>query len=486
MPLVSGARDACGVFGIFAPDEDVARLTFFGLHSLQHRGQEAAGMAVAGGPGLRVHKGMGLVSQVFDEAVLGPLAGQAAIGHCRYSTTGSSSLSNAQPFYLDTSLGPIAVAHNGNLTNAHLLRRELLERGVGLISSSDSEVITQLLASPDGGRTFLERIRGFMGRAMGAYSLTILTREAVYGVRDPWGFRPLCLGRLDGGWVLASESCALDPIGARFEREVEPGEIVRLDASGQASLVGREPERPAFCMFEFVYFARPDSRLRDRTVHRVRQEMGRILAREHPVEADIVIGVPDSGTPAAIGYAHASGIPLNEGFTKNRYIARTFIQPDQRMRQAGIAMKYNPLLENVRGMRVVVVDDSIVRGNTSRAIGRLLRQAGAAEVHLRVSCPPIRHPCFMGIDFPTYQELVANRFSPEELARALELDSLGHLSMEGMVEATRRSGFCLACFSGDYPVPVQLGLDKATFEGDGVGPVREQPVREQPAPEARS
>lgn len=461
---MTGAREACGVFGLFAPGEDVARLTFFGLHSLQHRGQEAAGIAVSDGLGLRVHKGLGLVSQVFTESVLQPLTGSAAVGHCRYSTTGSSSLANAQPFYLDTSLGPIAVAHNGNLTNAHLLRRELLERGVGLVSSSDSEVITQLLASPEGGDDFVDRIRSFMARAVGAYSLALLTPGSVYGVRDPWGFRPLCLGRLGDGWIIASESCALASLGAVFEREVEPGEIVQLDRRGLTSHQGRPAQQTSFCMFEFVYFARPDSRLMGRTVHRVRQEMGRLLARQHPARADIVIGVPDSGTPAAMGYAQESGIPLNEGLTKNRYIARTFIQPDQRMRQAGIAMKYNPLLENLRGQRVVVVDDSIVRGNTSRAITRLLRQAGAAEVHFRVSCPPIRHPCFMGIDFPTYEELTANRVTLEELAEALGVDSLGYLSVEGMQEATRRAGFCLACFTGDYPVPVQFGLEKAVFE----------------------
>ena len=470
--------DACGVFGVCAPGADVARLTFFGLYALQHRGQESAGIAVSDGNAAALHKGMGLVAQVFDEHNLAPLQGHLAIGHTRYSTTGGSFLRNAQPYLIETIHGPLGVAHNGNLTNALTLRRDMLERGVGLTSSSDSEVITQLLAAatPSGAGspfarlmpagTWEDRISAFMQRAEGAYSLTILTRDAVFAVRDPWGLRPLCLGRLDlnghgAGWIAASESCALATIGAAYVRDVEPGEIVRLDRQGMTSTQGRRPEPRAFCIFELVYFARPDSTIDGQTVHQVRQQLGRALAREAPVaDADVVVGVPDSSTPAAIGYAQALGIPFSEGFTKNRYIGRTFIQPDDRLRKAGIALKYNPLPANLAGKRVVMVDDSIVRGNTAGPLVQLLRQAGAAEVHVRVSSPPVQHPCFMGIDMATREQLIGASKTVAEICEIIGADSLAYLSHDGMMAAihagqTSQAGFCRACFTGQYPVRLE-------------------------------
>jgi amidophosphoribosyltransferase len=471
-PSAHKPREACGIFGIHAPDAEVARLTFFALYALQHRGQESAGIATSDGHVAHIQKGMGLVAQVFNEENLhhlhgrGGRAASAAIGHTRYSTTGSSHLRNAQPYLIETALGPLAVAHNGNLTNAPSLRQELFGRGVGLVSSSDSEVITQMLAGAP-GTTWEERIAAFMERAQGAYSLTILTREAVYAVRDPWGFRPLCLGRLNGsGWVAASETCALATIGATLVREVRPGEIVRLDGDGLASWQGAEPaKRPALCVFEYIYFARPDSLLEGRLVHQVRRQLGARLAWEYPVDACMVIGVPDSATSHAIGYATAAGIPFGEGLIKNRYIGRTFIQPDDRLRRLGVALKFNPL-SDLRGKRVILVDDSIVRGTTSGPIVSLVRQAGAAEVHMRVASPPIRHPCFMGVDMATREELIAARLSVDEIARHIGADSLGYLSLEGLSEAvgTERSGHCRACFSGEYPVQAVTGTGKEMFE----------------------
>ncbi len=451
-------REACGICGIYAPGLDVARLTFFALYALQHRGQESAGIASSDGRVAYLHKGMGLVAQVFCEETLHPLRGHLAVGHTRYSTTGAPRLINAQPFLIETALGPLAVAHNGNLTNAPALRRDLLQRGVGLVSSSDSELITQILAGVP-GRTWEERLAGLVEQAKGAYSLVILTRKAIYALRDPWGFRPLCLGRLnESGWVVASESCALETIGATFLREVRPGEAVRLDAAGATSWQVCPPRKPAgLCIFEYIYFARPDSLLEGRSVHSVRRRLGARLAHEHPVEADLVIGVPDSATAHAIGYAQASGIPFGEGLIKNRYIGRTFIQPDERLRRMGVALKFNPLPDALRGRRVVLVDDSIVRGTTSGPIVRLLRQAGAAQVHMRVASPPIRHPCFMGVDMATQEELIAARLQVDEIADLLEVDSLGYLSLEGLVEAVGDgvdpAGHCMACFTGEYPVP---------------------------------
>jgi len=461
-------KEACGVFGIYAPGVDVARVAFFALYALQHRGQESAGIATCDGHAAYIHKGMGLVSQVFDEENLRPLKGHLAIGHNRYSTTGSSHIRNAQPYLIETIHGPLGVGHNGNLTNAATLRRKLLKRGVGLMSSSDSEVITQMLAAPppDGepnGPDWEARIAAFMTEAEGAYSLVILTRNAVFAVRDPWGFRPLCLGELPGddgrpGYVVASESCALSTIGARYLREVRPGEIVRLDAHGVHSLQGCKPApRAALCVFEYVYFARPDSVLEGQTVHRVRQRLGEELAQEAPAEADLVIGVPDSAIPAAIGYARVSGIPYNEGLTKNRYIGRTFIQPSDQLRRAGVYLKYNPLTVNLNEKRIVLIDDSIVRGHTIGPLVHMLRESGATQVHVRVSSPPVRHPCFMGVDMATHEELVAYRMSVEEIRRHIGADSLAYLSYEGMMRAVtaeigKDKGHCSACFRGEYPV----------------------------------
>ena len=450
--------EACGVFGIYAPGEDVARLTFFGLYALQHRGQESAGIAVSDGIRASLYKEMGLVSQVFDERNLRPLRGQTAIGHVRYSTTGSSRQVSAQPFMLESALGPIAVAHNGNLVNTDDLRQELFARGVGLVSQCDTEVMIQLLAGAQGG-TWVERIQHMMIKALGAYSLTILTQDTLYAVRDPWGFRPLSMGRLNGGWVVASESCALMTVGAREIQEIPRGKIVIIDGQGARMVEGAPPDRDNLCIFEYIYFARPDSIIDGQLVHEVRQALGRELAREHPVEADLVVAIPDSATAAAIGYAQESGIPFGEALIKSRYIGRTFIQPDDRVRQAGVALKFNPLPQVLEGKRVIVVDDSIVRGNTTRPIAGLLRSAGAKEIHMRISSPPIKHPCFMGVDMATYDELIGHRLTVPEIREYLGVESLGYLSPEGMMRAAQRLGdqYCMACFSGEYPFERKAG-----------------------------
>ncbi|MEO1270055.1 MAG: amidophosphoribosyltransferase [Myxococcota bacterium] len=464
-------KEACGVFGIHAPGVDVARTTFFALYALQHRGQESAGIATWDGRQPHIHRGMGLVTQVFNEDNLEPLKGDVAIGHTRYSTTGSSRIGNAQPYLIETMHGPLGIGHNGNLTNATALRQRLLERGVGLMSSSDTELIVQMLAAQPPGGDIQEpdwpaRIRAFMAEAEGAYSLVILTREALYAVRDPLGLRPLCLGKMElseggrSGFVVASETCALGTVGASYVREIAPGELVRIDNDGVQSWSWDGPARtPALCVFEYIYFARPDSMLEEQSIHRVRQRLGETLAREAPVDADVVIGVPDSATPAAIGYALESGIPYTEGLTKNRYIGRTFIQPDDRLRRHNVQLKYNPLEANLEGKRVVVIDDSIVRGNTVGPLVGLLRRGGAAEVHVRVSSPPVRHPCFMGIDMATYDQLIAHRMSVEETCAHIGADSLAYLSHEGMMASVRAGlgsdaskGHCSACFSGDYPI----------------------------------
>jgi amidophosphoribosyltransferase len=465
-PSVDKPQEACGICGIYAPDAEVARLAFFALYALQHRGQESAGIATCDGRVSHIHKSTGLVAQVFNEENLRHLRGHLAIGHTRYSTTGAPRLRNAQPYLIETALGPLGVAHNGNVTNAPSLRRDLLHRGVGLSSSSDSEVITQMLAGASGW-AWEERIAAFMEWAQGAYALTILTQEAVYAVRDPWGFRPLCLGKLnDKGWVVASESCALATIGATFLRELEPGEIVRLDEDGPTSWQGSRTVRSqALCVFEYIYFARPDSLLEGRSVHRVRRHLGERLAQEHPVEADMVIGVPDSATSHTVGYANAAGIPFGEGLIKNRYIGRTFIQPDDRLRRLGVALKFNPLVD-VCGKRIVMVDDSIVRGNTSRALADLLRSVGATEVHMRIASPPIRYPCFMGVDMATQEELIAARMDVDAIAQHLGVDSLGYLSHEGLVEVVGpgAGGHCMACFTNEYPIPTSAKLSKTVFE----------------------
>lgn len=477
-------HDECGVFGIYAPKRDVARLAFFGLYALQHRGQESAGIATSDGQRAYVHKDMGLVSQVFTEEKLEPLAGDLAIGHTRYSTTGSSNLRNAQPYLIETIYGPLAVAHNGNLTNALDLRQQLLTRGVGLSSTTDSELITQILAAPPEvwngtngvhhADRWLARIRAFMHIAEGAYSLVLLTADALYAVRDPLGLRPLCLGKVDEGYVVASETCALNTIGAKFERHIKPGEIVKINDNGVTSTIGVESKKRALCVFEYVYFARPDSDLEGQVIHQVRQAMGHQLAREAPADADIVVPVPDSSIPAAIGYSLETGMPFTEGLIKNRYIGRTFIQPDDALRKQGVRLKFNALEANLRGKRVVMIDDSIVRGNTAGPLVQLLRDAGAREVHVRVSSPPVRHPCFMGVDMATYQDLIAHRFSVDEIARRIGADSLSYLSLPGMmdaIEATvgQRPGYCTACFSSEYPIDIPKWLfaddrEKLIFE----------------------
>ena len=463
-------HEECGVFGICAPGEDVARLTFFALHALQHRGQESAGIATSDGAVAHIYKAMGLVTQVFTEENLSTLPGYLAIGHNRYSTTGSSRLRNAQPLLIETALGPLGVAHNGNLINAPELRRDLLQRGVGLSTSSDSEVIVQLLAGGHGD--WNSRLRTLMAQAEGAYALTILTRHAIYGLRDPWGFRPLCIGKLNGdGYVLASESCALATIGASLVREVLPGEIVCLDQNGLHSEQGVMSRPFSLCTFEHIYFARPDSMFQGETIHQIRQRLGRALAREAPAEADLVVAVPDSGTPAAIGYAQASGLPFSEGFIKNRYIGRTFIQPSDKLRQNSVSLKFNPLPGNLEGKRVVMVDDSIVRGNTAGPLVQLLRDAGASAVHVRVSSPPIKHPCFMGVDMASYDELIAHNFDIPEICRKIGADSLAYLSIDGMMRAVgaidangTSHGYCNACFTGNYPISLVEQTDKLALE----------------------
>ncbi len=441
-------------------------MAYFGLHALQHRGQEAAGIAVSDGAAAHVHKGAGLVTQVFTPQNIAPLQGHYAIGHTRYSTTGSSTVRNAQPFLIETQYGPLAMAHNGNVVNAGELRRELLQRGVGLSSSSDSEVLTMMLAGAPGD-TWEERIEYTMPKWRGAYSLVILTRDSVFAVRDPWAFRPLSVGRLpSGGQVAASESGALRTLGCQVIREVKPGEIIRLANGDLHARQGMPPSpRLARCVFEHIYFSRPDSFWDGLTVHHVRQRLGEELAKEAPVEADAVIPVPDSSIPAAIGYSRASGIPYNDGFIKNRYIGRTFIEPTDSLRKQGVALKFNALEENLRGLRVVMIDDSIVRGNTAGPLVKLLRDAGALEVHVRITCPPIAHPCFMGVDMGTYDQLIAHRMTIDEIRDHIGCDSLHFLSIEGMMRAVQRQeGYCNACFTGVYPIEIDAEHSKTGFE----------------------
>jgi amidophosphoribosyltransferase len=456
----------CGVIGIYAPSEDVARMAFFGLYALQHRGQEAAGIAVSDGASIRMHKDIGLVAQVFAPHNLAPLAGHFAIGHTRYSTTGSSSIRNAQPFLIETMHGPVALAHNGNLINTAELRRALLQRGVGLQAGSDSEVMTMMLAGAPGD-TWAERIEATMPKWNGAYCLAILTRDGVYAVRDPWGFHPLSIGRLpSGGHAVASETGALRTLGCEAIREVKPGEIVALSNSALRVRQAMEPEKQlARCTFEHIYFSRPDSLWDGLTTHQVRVRLGEALARESPVEADVVIPVPDSSTPAAIGYARVSGLPYTDGFIKNRYIGRTFIQPTDSLRKQGVALKFLALEENLRGQRVIVIDDSIVRGTTSGPLVKLLRDAGAREVHMRITCPPIAHPCFMGVDMGRYHDLIAHKLTLDEIRDHIDADSLHFLSLDGMMAALGRgSGYCNACFTGIYPMDVDATQTKTGFE----------------------
>ncbi len=464
--LGESPKEACGIIGVFAPHEDVATMAFFGLFALQHRGQEAAGIAVSDGLTMRMHKDVGLITQVFNQNNLSTLRGHYAIGHTRYSTTGSPSIRNAQPFMVETLHGPLALGHNGNLVNSAILRQRLLEEGVGLSASSDSEVMTMMLARARGS-SWEERLKICMETWYGAYSIVLLTRDGVYAARDPWGFRPLSIGLLPGGgYAAASETGALRTLGCRAIREVKPGEIVSLREGALIVTQALEPHQPsALCVFEMIYFSRPDAVWDGRSVHQVRQRLGRELARESPVEADVVIPVPDSSIPAAIGYATESGIPYNDGFIKNRYVGRTFIEPTDSLRKRGVALKINVINENVLGKRVIMIDDSIVRGNTIGPIVKLLREAGAEEVHVRITCPPIISPCYMGIDMGTYEELIAYKRTVEEICQFIGADSLHYLSLEGMMRAVGRTeGYCQACFTGRYPLNVDMASVKTGFE----------------------
>lgn len=461
-------NECCALFGVYAPGEDVARLTFFGLYALQHRGQESSGIATSDGQQISVHTKMGLVAQAFNERTLSQLQGDFAIGHNRYSTTGSSRASNAQPIIIEGPAGKIALAHNGNIVNSLELRQQLEEQGYQFVTTTDSEIIAYLILSAP-KKTWVERIRHAMKRLIGAYSLVILTEDTLFGVRDPLGVRPLCLGKLNGGWVLASESCALDHIGAQFRREIAPSEILAIDADGMHSHKGKPAARGGLCIFEYIYFARPDSLIAGRRIYSAREAMGARLSHEHPVDADLVIGVPDSATAAGIGYSQESGIPFTEGLLKNRYVGRTFIEPHQRIRDLGVQLKFNPMPERLEGKRVVLVDDSIVRGTTTPRVIALLRRAGVKEVHMRICAPPIRYPCCLGVDMATGWELIAAQKDIPQIAEFIGADTLGYLSIEGLIEAVDlpEEMLCLACFTGDYPVPVQLGMDKMALEPVG-------------------
>jgi len=448
-------HEECGLFGVYGPGLDVARLTYFGLFALQHRGQESAGIAISDGRSISLHKNMGLVAEVFDEDTLDKMTGQLAVGHVRYSTTGASSLINAQPLVFRWAKGMIALAHNGNLSNVVELRRELFSGGTVFQSSTDSEVVVNLIARYC--RSSLEEaLIKCMIDLKGAYSLLVMVEDKLFGVRDPYGFRPLCIGRLGDAFILASESCALDTVGATFVRDVEPGEIVVIDRNGLTSHRPLGLQRRATCIFEYIYFARPDSNIDGINVTEARREMGRMLAREKQVDADVVIAVPDSGTSAAAGYAQESGIPFDQGLMKNRYIGRTFIQPAQKMRDIGVRLKLNPMPRVIKGKRVILVDDSIVRGTTSSKIVQMLREAGAREVHMMVSSPPLFYPCYYGIDISERSELIAASHDLEGIREFIGADSLQYLSLEGLLQAMGCPGdrFCVACFNGDYPLPV--------------------------------
>ena len=458
-------HEECGVFGIYSPNEDISRLAYFALFALQHRGQESSGIATSDGKRIQVFARMGLVSQVFDEESLSNLTGHIAIGHNRYSTTGSSRICNAQPLMVGHEENALAIAHNGNITNTQPLVEALLENGYAFNATTDAEIIANIILSST-EKDWVSRIRQGMHRFQGAYSLALMTADTLFGVRDPLGVRPLCLGKMgDNGWVLSSESCALDHIGASFIREVEPGEIVAIDANGIRSYKEASTKH-ALCIFEYIYFARPDSIINNRLIYEARSTMGAKLAEEYPVDADLVVGVPDSATPAAVGYATRSGIPLGMGLVKNHYTGRTFIAPDQRLRDLGVKLKFNPMRQLLEGKRIVLVDDSIVRGTTTPQVIRLLRKSGAKEVHMRVCSPPLCFPCFMGVDMATKRELIATRKSIPEIRDYIAADSLGYLSLGGLIEATGlpHDCFCLACFTGDYPMPVQLEMDKLAHE----------------------
>ena len=459
-----GPQDACGVFGVWAPGEEVAKLAFYGLYALQHRGQESAGIATSDGKRILVYKDMGLVSQVFTESDLATLPGDLAIGHCRYSTTGSSTWVNAQPTLRPTKYGTLALAHNGNLTNtgelAELVQKLEPTNGRDRGATTDTEIMTALISLQNEKNVEASAI-SVLPQLEGAFSLVIIDEQTLYAARDRHGVRPLVLGKLETGWVVASESAALDIVGAAFVREIEPGEFIAIDENGVRSQRWAVAE-PKGCLFEYVYLARPDTLIAGQGIHATRVAIGVRLAQEAPVEADLVIPVPESGTPAAIGYAKGSGIPFGIGLVKNSYVGRTFIQPSQTIRQLGIRLKLNPLREIIEGKRIVVVDDSIVRGNTQRAIVRMLREAGAREIHVRISSPPVKWPCFYGIDFATRAELIASGLEVEEIRRSIGADSLGYVSLEGLIEATQIEDkkLCSACFTGIYPIRIPADMSE--------------------------
>ncbi|OAE03185.1 amidophosphoribosyltransferase [Arthrobacter sp. OY3WO11] len=484
LPGEKGPQDACGVFGVWAPGEEVAKLTYYGLYALQHRGQESAGIATSDGKRINVYKDMGLVSQVFDETTLNTLTGHLAVGHCRYSTTGASHWANAQPTLGATSTGTVALAHNGNLTNTAELNAMIHERHGGQLTgemkqgnTSDTALVTALLEG-EPGKSLEETATELLPKIKGGFCFVFMDEGTLYAARDTYGIRPLVLGRLERGWVVASEQSALATVGASFIREIEPGEFIAIDEQGVRSQRFAEPT-PAGCVFEYVYLARPDAAIAGRSVYESRVEMGRQLARENTQVADIVIPVPESGTPAAVGYAEESGIPFAHGFVKNSYVGRTFIQPSQTLRQLGIRLKLNALESVIRGKRVVVVDDSIVRGNTQRAIVRMLREAGAAAVHVKISSPPVKWPCFYGIDFASRAELIANGATIEEISQAIGADSLAYISEDGMIGATRqpRERLCTACFTGKYPIelPGSDKLGKNLLERKDLGGLKPSP-----------
>ena len=458
-------RDACGLFGVWAPGEEVSRLAFFGLFAQQHRGQESAGIAVSDQQNILVYKDLGLIAQVFSEATLATLQGDLGIGHTRYSTTGSTTWDNAQPAFKTDGERSIALGHNGNLVNTGELAERVGRRATP--ATTDSDLVATLLADRMAEGADLEGASmEILPTLRGAFSLVLMDERSVFAARDPHGLRPLSIGRLPSGFCVASETCALDIVGATFVREVEPGEIVRFDDRGVRAERFAESPRRALCIFEFVYLSRPDSRMRGVTVHEARRRMGRILAEEQPADGDVVIGVPATGHSAAQGFAEVSGIPYGEGLIKNSYVGRTFIQPSQSLRERGVKLKLNPLTESIRGKRLVVVDDSIVRGTTTRQIVQALREAGATEVHVRITCPPIAWPCFYGIDMSTRNELVASDLSVEEVRGFIGADSLGYLGLEGLVRATgaEPDGFCRACFDGDYPIPIPQEAGKFVLE----------------------
>ena len=459
-----GPQDACGVFGVWAPGEEVAKLTFYGLYALQHRGTESAGIATSDGSRILVYKDMGLVSQVFTESDLATLPGNLAIGHCRYSTTGSSTWVNAQPTLRPTKYGTLALAHNGNLTNtgdlAELVQKLEPSASRDRGATTDTEIMTALI-SLQNEKNVEASAMSVLPQLEGAFSLVFMDEHTLYAARDRHGVRPLVLGKLENGWVVASESAALDIVGAAFVREIEPGEFVAIDANGVRS-ERWAPAEPKGCLFEYVYLARPDTTIAGQGIHATRVRIGEQLAKESPVEADLVIPVPESGTPAAIGYAKGSGIPFGMGLVKNSYVGRTFIQPSQTIRQLGLRLKLNPLREIIEGKRIVVVDDSIVRGNTQRAIVRMLREAGAREIHVRISSPPVKWPCFYGIDFATRAELVASGLEIEEIRRSIGADSLGYVSLEGLIASTQvdENKLCGACFTGKYPIRIPADMSE--------------------------